>query len=64
MKTLIEKTEEYAKFEFSNESSKKIVIYKIEKIPDINLPFKTQNIETISDVDHENWLEWLNAKKD
>ena len=64
MKTLIEKTEEYAKYEFSNEDSKKTIIYKIEKIYNIDLPFQIPNVETISDIDHENWLEWLNVNKE
>lgn len=64
MKKLLESNIKYSKYEFTHGDSTRIVTYEKEENngPDGIYPEGGLDFDLISDVDHENWLKWLNVE--
>lgn len=60
MKKLIESNQQFSKYEFTHGDSTRIVVYK-KDLFDVTSP--VPDFETISSIDHEKWLEWIDSDK-
>ena len=60
MKTLIDSTEKSATYEFSYNGCVRTVVYDRDKMMNLDPDF-APDFEAMSDVDHDQWLEWIKA---
>lgn len=54
MKTLIEKTNSYAKYEFTHDTAKREVVFEKQEGSIEDLDF-----DTLASVEYTKWIEWL-----